>query len=111
MDFELSDEQEAFRKVVREFAEAEIAPHAEEWDRNHHFPVDAVLAMGELVLFWLPFPGEYGGSGADFTTFCVAGAEPCTIDSSVAITLSAGVVLAAKPLCTLGTDAPPRPCL
>src|SRR2546421_346270 len=76
MDFELSEEQEAFRKVVRDFAEAEIAPHAEEWDRTHHFPVDAVLAMGELGLFGLPFPAEYGGSGADFTTFCVAVESP-----------------------------------
>ena len=63
MDFELSAEQEAFRKVVRDFAEAEIAPHAEAWDRDHTFPVDTVLAMGELGLFGLVFPEEYGGVG------------------------------------------------
>jgi short/branched chain acyl-CoA dehydrogenase len=104
MDFELSDEQEAFRKVVRDFAEAEIAPHAEEWDRNHHFPVDMVLAMGELGLFGLPFPAEYGGSGADFTTFCVAVEELGRVDSSMAITLSAGVGLGANPIFTFGTE-------
>jgi len=104
MDFELSDEQEAFRKVVRDFAEAEIAPHAEEWDRNHHFPVDTVLAMGELGLFGLPFPAEYGGSGADFTTFCVAVEELGRVDSSMAITLSAGVGLGANPIFTFGTE-------
>ena len=104
MDFELSDEQEAFRKVVREFAEAEIAPHAEDWDRRHHFPVDAVLAMGELGLFGLPFPVDYGGSGADFTTFCVAVEELGRVDSSMAITLSAGVGLGANPIFTFGTE-------
>ena len=104
MDFELSDEQEAFRKVVREFAEAEVAPHAEEWDRTHQFPVEAVLAMGELGLFGLPFPVDYGGSGADFTTFCVAVEELGRVDSSMAITLSAGVGLGANPIFMFGTE-------
>jgi butyryl-CoA dehydrogenase len=104
MDFELSDEQEAFRKVVRDFAEAEIAPYAEEWDRTHHFPVDAVLAMGELGLFGLPFPAEYGGSAADFTTFCLAVEELGRVDSSMAITLSAGVGLGANPIFVFGTE-------
>jgi butyryl-CoA dehydrogenase len=104
MDFELSEEQEAFRKVVRDFAEGEIAPHAEEWDRTHHFPVDTVLAMGELGLFGLPFPVEYGGSGADFTTFCLAVEELGRVDSSMAITLSAGVGLGANPIFAFGTD-------
>jgi short-chain 2-methylacyl-CoA dehydrogenase len=104
MDFELSEEQEAFRKVVRDFAEAEIAPHAEEWDRTHHFPVDAVLAMGELGLFGLPFPVEYGGSAADFTTFCLAVEELGRVDSSMAITLSAGVGLGANPIFAFGTE-------
>ncbi len=104
MDFELSEEQQAFRKVVRDFAEGEIAPHAEEWDRTHHFPVETVLAMGELGLFGLPFPVEYGGSGADFTTFCVAVEELGRVDSSMAITLSAGVGLGANPIFSFGTD-------
>src|SRR5437660_10918231 len=106
MDFELSDEQEAFRKVVREFAEAEIAPHAEEWDRNHHFPVDVVLAMGELGLFGLPFPEEYGGAGADFTTLCLAIEELARVDSSMAITLEAGVGLGANPIFRFGSEQP-----
>ena len=104
MDFELSDDQESFRKVVRDFATAEIAPHTEQWDRDHTFPVDVVLAMGRLGLFGLPFPEEYGGSGADFTTLCLAIEELARVDSSMAITLEAAVGLGANPIFTFGTE-------
>jgi len=104
VDFELSDDQESFRKVVRDFATAEIAPHTERWDRDHTFPVDVVLAMGRLGLFGLPFPEEYGGSGADFTTLCLAIEELARVDSSMAITLEAAVGLGANPIFTFGTE-------
>jgi butyryl-CoA dehydrogenase len=104
MDFEFTAEQDAFRKVVRDFAESEIAPRAETWDRDHTFPVDTVLAMGELGLFGLPFPEEYGGSNADFTTLCLAIEELGRVDSSMAITLSAGVGLGANPVYRFGTE-------
>lgn len=104
VDLELTEEQLAFRKVVRAFAEAEVAPYAEEWDRDHVFPVDTVRAMGGLGLFGLPFPPEYGGSGADFTTFCLAVEELGRVDSSVAITLEAAVGLGANPIFTFGTE-------
>jgi alkylation response protein AidB-like acyl-CoA dehydrogenase len=104
MQWDLSAEQEAFRKVVRDFAEAEIAPYAETWDREHTFPVDTVKAMGELGLFGLPFPEEYGGSAADFTTFCLAVEELGRVDSSMAITLEAGVGLGASPIFNFGTE-------
>ena len=79
-----------FRKVVREFAEAEIAPHAAQWDHDHHFPVDVVRAMGELGLFGLVFPEEWGGGGGDFASLCVAIEELGRVDQSMGITLSAG---------------------
>jgi alkylation response protein AidB-like acyl-CoA dehydrogenase len=104
VNYEPSEEHEAFRKVVRDFAEHEIAPHAEQWDRDHTFPVDAVLAMGELGLFGLPFPEAYGGSDADFTSLCVAIEELGRVDSSMAITLSAGVGLGANPIYSFGTE-------
>jgi butyryl-CoA dehydrogenase len=104
MDFDLSEEHEVFRKVVREFAEQEIAPHAERWDREHVFPVEVVSAMGELGLFGLPFPEEYGGAGADFTTLCVAIEEVARVDSSMAITLEAAIGLGAGPLAAYGTE-------
>ena len=102
--FELSDEQEALRKVVREFAEAEIAPHAQQWDRECTFPVDVVQQMGALGLFGLPFPEEYGGAGADLTTLCVAIEELARVDHSMAITLEAGVGLGANPIFAFGDE-------
>jgi butyryl-CoA dehydrogenase len=104
MELDFSEEQEAFRKVVRDFAEAEIAPHAETWDRDHTFPVDTVLAMGELGLFGLIFPETYGGSDADFTTLCIAIEEIGRVDQSMGITLSAGVGLGANPIHSFGND-------
>jgi alkylation response protein AidB-like acyl-CoA dehydrogenase len=104
VDFELTSEHESFRRVVRDFADAEIAPHAEAWDRDHTFPVDVVVKMGELGLFGLPFPEEYGGGGADLTTLCVAIEEIARVDHSMAITLEAGVGLGANPIYTFGTE-------
>jgi butyryl-CoA dehydrogenase len=104
MDFALSAEHEAFRTVVREFAEAEIAPHAEEWDAAGTFPVETVHKMGDLGLFGLPFPEEYGGSGADFLTLCIAIEEIGRVDSSMAITLEAAVGLGANPIYAFGTE-------
>jgi short-chain 2-methylacyl-CoA dehydrogenase len=102
---EFTDEQEALRKVVRDFAEGEIAPHAERWDAEHTFPTDVVLAMGELGLFGIPFPEEYGGGGADLTTLCIAIEELGRVDQSLAITLEAGVGLGASPIYRFGTEA------
>ena len=105
MDFADSLEHEAFRRVVRDFAEAEIAPFSEAWDRTETFPVEAVRRMGELGLFGLIFPEEYGGAGADLTTLCIAIEEIARVDSSMAITLEAGVGLGANPLYRFGTEA------
>jgi alkylation response protein AidB-like acyl-CoA dehydrogenase len=103
MDFDLSPEHEAFRRVVRDFAEQEIAPHAAAWDEAHHFPLDVVRAMGELGLFGLVFPEEWGGGGGDFASLCVAIEEIGRIDQSMGITLSAGVGLGANPIFRFGT--------
>ncbi|MDQ6909794.1 MAG: acyl-CoA dehydrogenase family protein [Actinomycetota bacterium] len=104
MTFELSPDHETFRKVVRDFAEHEIAPYVAAWDRAHHFPVELVPAMGELGLFGLVVDEEYGGSGADFTTLCVAIEELGRVDQSIGITLSAGVGLGINPILTFGTE-------
>lgn len=100
-----TDEQEAFRRVVRDFAAREIAPHAADWDRDHIFPTDTVRAMGEFGLFGLVFPEEYGGGDADFTTLCIAIEEIGRADQSMGITLEAGVSLGAKPIFDYGTES------
>ncbi len=104
MTFELSEDHETFRKAVRDFAEREIAPHVAQWDRDHHFPVEVVHAMGELGLFGLNVPEEYGGSAGDFTSLCVAIEELGRVDQSIGITLEAGVGLGINPILTYGTD-------
>jgi short-chain 2-methylacyl-CoA dehydrogenase len=104
MDFDLTDEQQEFRRAVREFAEEVVAPRAEEMDRLEEFPADIVKQMGQMGLFGLPFPEEYGGQGSDFLTFCIAVEELARVDSSMAITLEAGVGLGANPIYTDGTE-------
>ncbi len=105
MSTNLTREQEVFRDVVRDFAAREIAPHAADWDRDHVFPTDTVRAMGELGLFGLVFPEEYGGGGADFTTLCIAIEEIGRADQSMGITLEAGVSLGAKPIFEFGSES------
>jgi len=104
--YELSREHEEFRRSVREFAEAEIGPHAAQWDREHHFPVDVVRKMGALGLFGLTAPEEYGGAGddGDFTSLCVAIEEIGRVDQSLGITLEAAVGLGINPILSYGTD-------
>lgn len=104
MDFDLSPEHEAFRNVVRDFAEREIAPHAAKWDEDHTFPLDTVRAMGDLGLFGLVFPAEWGGGDGDFASLCIAIEEIGRVDQSMGITLSAGVGLGANPIFRFGTE-------
>ena len=68
MSYELSEDHEQFRRSVRDFAEKEIAPHAAAWDRDHHFPVDLIPKMGDLGLFGMVVPEEFGGAESDFTS-------------------------------------------
>ena len=102
--FELSQEHETFRKVVRDFAEREIAPHVAGGTASTTSRSTSVRAMGELGLFGLVVPEEYGGSGGDFTSLCVAIEELGRVDQSIGITLEAGVGLGINPILTFGTD-------
>src|SRR6476620_5609830 len=106
MSFELSEDHEQFRRTVRDFAEKEIAPHAAQWDREHHFPVDVVQKMGQLGFMGLTAPEEFGGAGedGDFTSLCVAIEEIGRVDQSMGITLQAGVGLGINPILTYGTE-------
>lgn len=101
---DLSDEHEQFRKVVRNFAERELAPHLARWDDERRLPMDAVRGMAELGLFGLVFPEEWGGAGGDFISLCVAIEEIGRVDQSLGVTLSAGVGLGANPIYQFGDD-------
>ena len=101
---EFTTEQESFRSVVREFAESEIRPYAEEWDRDHKFPTSTVQAMGQLGLFGLMFSEEWGGSNAGLVTQCLAIEEIGRVDQSMGITLEAAVSLGARPIAEYGTE-------
>jgi short/branched chain acyl-CoA dehydrogenase len=108
--FELSQDHEDFRGVVRDFAAQAVEPHVAKWDRDHHFPTELVPQMGDLGLFGLVVPEAYGGSlehadGGAFTSLCIAIEELGRVDQSIGITLSAGVGLGINPILTYGTDA------
>ncbi len=108
MDFDLTDEQRSFQTLVREFAEEVVAPGAAGYDEREEFPLEVVKRMGELGLFGIPFPEEYGGQGGDLMTFCLCLEEIARWDSSVAITLEAAVGLAANPIYRFGTEEQKR---
>jgi short-chain 2-methylacyl-CoA dehydrogenase len=103
MDFDLTPEQRAIQSLAREFARNEVAPRAEAMDREERFPYELVAMMGELGFFGLPFPEEYGGAGADTTSYALAVMEIARADASTAITLAAAVSLGAMPFHLFGT--------
>ena len=107
MDFalELSEDQRALRATLREFAEAEIAPHTAEWDRAGTFPAATIRKLGQLGVMGLPFPEEYGGVGAGILSFAIGLEELARVDSSVAITVAASVSLGGAPILSFGTEA------
>ena len=88
---ELSEEHAQLRATVEEFARKEIAPVIGEFYEREQFPYELVAAMGTMGLFGLPFPEEYGGMGGDFFALCLALEELARVDSSVAVTVEAGV--------------------
>ena len=103
MNFDLTTEQQAIRDTCRDFAREVVAPAAVALDREHKFGYDIVRQMGELGLFGLPFPEEYGGAGADFLSLCLAIEEISRADTGVGITLEAAVCLGASPIHDFGT--------
>lgn len=105
MDLRLTEDLEALRKTVEEFAHDEVAPVIGDYYVRGEFPLPLVRAMGQMGLFGLPFPEEYGGMGGDYVALCVAIEELARVDSSIAITLEAGVSLGAMPIYRFGSAA------
>ena len=108
MDFDLTEEQRMFRQMVREFAEAEIAPLAEELDRKGEFPYEVQAKMAGIGLFGLPIPEEYGGEGADFVTYALGVEEISRASASMGITVAAHTSLGMMPIHWFGTEEQKR---
>ena len=108
MDFDLSSDHELIRRTVREFAQGEVAPVAEELDRTKSFPYDIVAKLGALNLMGIPFPEEYGGGGGDTLAYALVVEELTRVDSSVAITLCAHTSLGTQPIYLFGTEEQKR---
>jgi alkylation response protein AidB-like acyl-CoA dehydrogenase len=108
IDHRLPEEYQDLRKTVEEFAREQVAPVIGEFYEQEKFPYDLVAQMGRMGLFGLPFPEEYGGMGGDYFALCLALEELARVDSSVAITLEAGVSLGAMPIFRFGTEEQKR---
>src|ERR1700757_3309497 len=108
MDFELSADHELIRRTVREFAEAEVAPVAEELDRTKSFPYEIVAKLGALNLMGIPFPEEDGVAGGASLAYALAVEELTRVDSSVAITLCAHTSLGTQPIYLFGSEEQKR---
>jgi butyryl-CoA dehydrogenase len=104
MDFELNEEQKMIRKMVRDFAENEIAPIAQETDKCEQFPWEIIRKMGKLGLMGLPFSEEYGGAGADTVSYAIAMEEISRVCGSTGITLAAHISLATFPIYQFGSE-------
>src|ERR671919_1801905 len=104
MHFDLTEEQQAIRTLVRDFALGEVRPVAEELDRTKSFPYEIVRKLGELGLMGIPYPEEYGGGGADGLSYAIAIEELTRVDSSVAITVAAHTSLGTWPIYAFGSD-------
>ncbi|TJZ56156.1 acyl-CoA dehydrogenase [Streptomyces piniterrae] len=108
MDHRLPSELEELRRTVEAFAHDVVAPKIGEYYEQHAFPYEIVQEMGRMGLFGLPFPEEYGGMGGDYLALGIALEELARVDSSVAITLEAGVSLGAMPIYRFGTEEQKR---
>src|SRR5215467_1980867 len=108
IDLSIGEDYEALRKSVEEFAREEVAPVIGGFYEREEFPYELIAKMGRMGLFGLPISEEYGGMGGDYFALCLALEELARVDSSVAITLEAGVSLGAMPIYRFGTEAQKR---
>ena len=104
MDFEPTADQRAIQTLTRELAEAEIAPHAAGWDREHRFPDELLPKLAELGLMGVCVPEEYGGAGADFLSYVLVLEELSRADAGVGVTVAVHTSATTLPILAFGTD-------
>src|SRR6266550_4651325 len=108
MNFDLDDDTQLLQRTVRDFAQQEVKPVAEELDRTKAFPYELVAKMGELGWMGIPFPEAYGGAGGTSLQYTLAVEELTRIDSSVAITMAAHTSLGTQPVYLFGSEEQKR---
>jgi butyryl-CoA dehydrogenase len=104
MHFELTDDQRAIQALTRELAEAEIVPHAADWDREHRFPDELLPKLAALGLLGVCVPEEYGGAGADFLSYVLVLEELSRADAGVGVTVAVHTSATTLPILAFGTD-------
>ena len=108
MEFTYSREQQMVKKMIKEFAETEIAPIAEEIDAEAKYPYETVAKLGELGVMGMPFPQEYGGAGTDYLTYIMAVEELSKVDASHGVIVQTHNALCCWPIFTYGTEEQKR---
>ncbi len=108
MEFELSEHHRLLRNSVREFARAEVAPHAQRWDKDEKFPMELVPKLAAMGLLGIRIPEEYGGSGLDTTAYAVCVEELARVDGSVALTIASHNGLGTGHVLSFGSEAQKR---
>jgi alkylation response protein AidB-like acyl-CoA dehydrogenase len=104
VDFELTQDQKEIQALTRDFAKAQIEPHASQWDRDHHFPRDLFAKLAELGLMGACVPEEYGGAGVDFLSYILVLEELSRADAGVGVTVAVHTSAVTLPLLAYGTD-------
>jgi alkylation response protein AidB-like acyl-CoA dehydrogenase len=104
VDFALTADQREIQALAREFARAEIEPHAADWDRDHHFPRELYAKLAELGLMGVCIPEEYGGAGADFLSYILVLEELSRADAGVGVTVAVHTSAVTLPILLFGTD-------
>src|SRR5215218_9124675 len=104
VDLDLTPEQREIQALIREFAAAEIEPHAAKWDREHRFPRELFGKLAELGLMGACVPEEYGGAGADFLSYILMLEEISRADAGVGVTVAVHTSAVTLPILTFGTD-------
>src|SRR6516164_8001133 len=108
MDFDFSEQHRLLRKSVREFAKAEIAPHAQTWDKEERFPKELVPKLAQMGLLGIRIPEEYGGSGMDTTSYAICVEEIARADGSIALTVASHNGLGTGHVLAFGTEEQKR---
>ena len=104
MEFSLTDEQQQLRRTVREFAEAEIAPHVMEWDEASHFPSEIIPRLAEMGFLGVIFPEKYGGAGMGYLEYAIIIEELSRVDGSIGLTVAAHNSLCSNHIFKFGTE-------